>query len=165
MYLNPSNLSALPFGKLIFDNGGAPGGKSGILSAINQADLFITNGTSVAIGPVADGVWNNLTISSNSSLTLASNVQTMNLTISSNLTIQAGGALTVDGQGVPANNGVGHGIGTLNSGSGGGHGGLGSAGINVAAGGGVNYDSIISPSIAGSGGGSKIGRASCRERV
>jgi hypothetical protein len=79
------------------------------------------------------------------------------MTITSNLTVQPGGAIALDGQGYAANVGSGHGGADLGApmviGGGAGHGGLGSAGNQATADGGTNYDSISAPALAGSGGG------------
>jgi hypothetical protein len=158
VFLNSSMLNVGTSGRLVFDNGGAHGTNSAILSSVNQVDVLITNGTTVSLG-VQGGLtpaslWKNLTITSNSVLNAASNFNTVRLTIISNLDIQAGGALSLDSQGSPANAGNGHGSLANGSGGGGGHGGLGSVGISTPLIGGLTYDSINSPVIPGSGGAS-----------
>ena len=161
IYLQPgfnSTNNILAQGRLIFDNGGARGTNSAIVSAITSVDVIITNGTTVALGnPFSvNSTWNNLTITSNSVLNAATNFSAIHLTIVSNLDIQQGGSLTVDGEGSPANTGSGRGFAFLGSGGGGGHGGLGSAGISSNALGGAAYDILTLPTMLGSGGGSAI---------
>jgi hypothetical protein len=156
VYLSSNEFNPIR-GRLVFDNGGARGTNSSILSTLNLVDVLITNGTSVALGLPQSSTWNSLTITSNSVLSASSGFTPVRLVIATNLDIQAGGALSVDSQGSPANSGTGHGIFANGSGgSGGGHGGLGSVGISTPLTGGLTYDSINSPEVAGSGGGSLI---------
>jgi hypothetical protein len=154
VYLNQGMLGLGNSGKLIFDNGGAHGTNTTIVSSISQADLIITNGTSVALGISQNSTWKSLIIASNSVLNASPNFNIVHLVVSSNVDIQTGGALTLDNQGSPANFGPGRGFYFTASGGGGGHGGLGSAGTLANATGGVSFDSVSSPTAPGSGGGS-----------
>jgi hypothetical protein len=139
--------------QLVIDNGGARGTNTLLPPNFGSANVIITNGGSVNLASAAFGAptWNSLTIYSNSSLSGFSN-SPIQLTISSNLDVQAGGALMLDGQGYGANAGLGAGFASSGQGAGAGHGGFGSAAANTN--GGVSYDSITSPGLTGSGGGS-----------
>lgn len=147
--------------RLIVKNGGIRG---------TNTPLYVTSGAppDVLIGGGAAVVqmnngetWNNLLITSNATLGVPSSYgpYVMNLFVRSNATIQAGGAIRLDGQGYPANEGQGRGIAVLDGtawvGGGGGHGGEGSSGQSATASGGAAYDSFISPMAPGSGGGCK----------
>ena len=158
VFLNPNAVNVRAPASLIFDNGGARGNVSALLTSIPQADLIVSNGASVgfAINAGLAPLWNNVVITSNSVLNAASNFNTLSLVVASNLDIQAGGKLTLDRQGYPANAGAGHGSWTFGSSGGGGHGGLGSSGIALSAAGGQAYDSAIDPIAPGSGGGSTV---------
>ena len=160
VFLNSSMLNLREPARLIFDNGGAHGTNSAILTIVNQADVLITNGTTVSFavppgGAAPSAAWNSLIITSNSVLNATSNFNTVRLNITSNLDIQAGGALTWDGQGSPANTGTAPGFANSAGSSGGGHGGMGSAGLGLIVNTSQTYDSINSPNMAGSGGGSR----------
>ena len=157
VYLNPSMLQVRN-GRVIFDNGGARGTNSAILTTLNQVDVVLTNGASVSVGIVSGFTTtltlNNLIIASNCLLNAASNVMSVHLNISSNVDIQTGGALLLDGQGSRAIDLFGPAIST---GIGGGHGGMGSRGLNSSTFlGGSTFDSINAPTLPGSGGGSPV---------
>jgi hypothetical protein len=146
--------------QLIVDNGGVRGTNTLVSTTTGGSDLIINNGASVVLG--GSGIeqlpsWNNLTVSSNSSLGFGPSVGEVSLTVLSNLTIQPGGIIALDGQGYGANNGSGHGTAATNSpgaGGGAGHGGYGSLGNQITAFGGGSYDAITEPELPGSGGGS-----------
>lgn len=138
----------------VIDNGGSRGTNTVITSDANGADVTIGGGASGILSS-GQSSWNSLTIASNSSLSFAPQVTSLNLTISSNMMIQPGGAVLLDGQGSSANNG--QGAGSL--GAGGGHGGYGSSSAYLSSHGGTAYDSITSPAIAGSGGSATSGSA------
>jgi hypothetical protein len=160
IFLNPDMNDLRPGARLIVDNGGAHGTNTALVSTINSVDVVVTNGATLTVAMSGTPTWNNVTISSNSSLTVATNFTPLHLQINSNLDIQTGGALIVDRLGSPANGGAGHGLSISGSGAGAGHGGVGSwAGKTEFVGGmsflgGISYDSIIFPNLAGSGGGS-----------
>jgi hypothetical protein len=145
-------------GKLVVDNAGHPGAIT-LVGSLNPVDL-ISGGGSV-ISP--SGAWNlrSLSVSSNSFVLLTN----ATLNISSNVTIASGGGIIADGNGFAGGSGIGAGR-TGNIGSGGGtlgvtvgsgasHGGFGGAavvnGASLAPG--NVYDSAISPTQMGSGGG------------
>jgi len=143
------------------DNGG-PRGTTTLASGSGVFDLA-TGGGAVVWLSFAGGApleLNNVTIGASSrlsSLPSSSTTGLVQMTIRSNMTIQAGGAILVDGQGFTAGTGPGAGgrysSNTNSSGGGGGHGGLGGGGFGGASGG-VTYDSISNPVEAGGGGGS-----------
>jgi hypothetical protein len=155
-YTTASTFGQSKFSQLVVDNGGTRGNSTSISSEVGGFNFTISNGASVALSS-SQLLWNSLVIASNSSLRLASNLTAVTVTISSNLTIQPGGVIALDGQGFPANNGTGHG--SFNpaldgaKGGGAGHGGYGSVGEGLGALGGMSYDSITTPTMPGSGGG------------
>ena len=137
-------------GLIIVDNGGARGTNTPITSipgAPSASDLLIGNGASVVLATTTLN-WNSLIMGSNSALNIDPAVNSMNLTITSNMTIQAGASISMDARGFPANVGVGRGSGLLAPGaSGASHGGNGSVGAqsNLVQ---VAYDSLTNPSYA-----------------
>ncbi len=140
-------------GKFIVDNGGGRGTNTPLNGVPSSVDVFINSGSqAVLTGGIS---WNSLTIASNAVMGVFTNPVNFSggtLNITSNLTIQAGGAFSLDGGGSTANNGTGRGFFSGASGSGGSHGGIGSMGISIGTAGGA-YDSISGPTAAGSGGG------------
>jgi hypothetical protein len=141
------------FSRLIVDNGGSRGTYTLLSSANSSQDLIVNSGASVQLGSSLM-TWRSLTVASNASVGLSSNINSIALTISSNLSIAPGGALSLDGQGFAPNNGPGHGYpGGASGAGGGGYGGYGSMGNTTTNSGGSTYDSITSPTQAGSGGG------------
>ncbi|HXT13669.1 MAG TPA: hypothetical protein VN873_19120, partial [Candidatus Angelobacter sp.] len=136
--------------QLIVDNGGAHGTNTFINGTGVASDVLITNGASVTVPGANQTMWNSLTIASGSSLGLNFNSLSATISVFSNLTVQAGGSLALDGQGYAANLGQGRGSA---SGGGAGHGGYGGPGSNLSAPAGISYDLIENPSQAGSGGG------------
>ncbi|MDE3067932.1 MAG: carboxypeptidase regulatory-like domain-containing protein [Verrucomicrobiota bacterium] len=157
IYLTPTN-SQSRISKLVVDNGGLSGTNTPVFDLIGTMDMTAGSGASVTLSPNIGGSGltqlNSLLIASNAAL-VGFNYGT--LSISSNATIQPGGAIDLDGQGFSANHGPGAGTnfwnGTAWVGGGGGHGGDGSMGNSRYALGGSNYDSITEPSQMGSGGG------------
>ncbi len=148
-------------GQLILDNAGHLGSNTPLQSAVSS-DLTVRNG---AVGSAIGVSFANLLVASNGWLVLPVGSQTsstaLNVTVSANATIQAGGGIMADAMGNPAGQGSGAGrynyyISTYPC-SGAGHGGYGASSIgNYAAGGGV-YDYTMSPTAAGSGGGTYSG--------
>ena len=140
-------------GLLVLDNGGRMGAYSSV-NLTTLADILISGGA----GVIPNGAFSprNLMIATNSSLTGLSQNQ-LSLTVNGNLTIQAGGKLTLDALGYAAGGGSGPGQ-NYSSGSptypcgGGGHGGYGGAG-QTNANGGTAYGSQTAPTTYGSGGG------------
>lgn len=146
-YLSPVGL--VP--QLVIDNGGIRGSNTLLSTPIQGVSLVIGSGASVLLGS-PDLSFSSLTISSNASLGVSGNgLAVIGTTVTGNATIQPGGAIQLDGEGYAANGGPGFGRNSSNSGSGGGHGGYGSASQTIL--GGVTYDTISTPSQAGSGGG------------
>jgi hypothetical protein len=160
-----------PEGLVQIDNGGPPG-TTILASGSGFFDLAISGGAVVSLnlssgGPLA---LNNVMIGSNSWLSAlpaaGSITYPVQMTISSNMTIEAGGGVLTDGQGYAGGAGPGAGSRyastTNSSGGGGGHGGPGGGGLGGGAGGGGlgggagggAYGFISEPREAGSGGGS-----------
>ncbi len=155
-YLNSSFKGNGQHSQLIVDNGGLPAGWTPILSPTNALDVFVTNGAAMTLGSATPITLNSLTLSSNSSLGAATNFAALNLNIT-NLTIPVGAAILLDGEGFPPTMGPGPGSFNSSTSGGGGHGGFGSAGKDATfGGGGLAYDSVIAPIIAGSGGGEAL---------
>ncbi len=140
--------------QLLVDNGGKNGTNTSVSGSFSLVDVFVSNGASLTF-PFGSPLLNNLTVASNGTVTVSSG-SLLSLSITSNLTVQPGGAISMDGRGFGVNAGPGAGkirnVGTSVAGSGGGHGGYGSSAINTN--GGNTYDSITLPTMAGSGGGS-----------
>jgi hypothetical protein len=146
--------------QLIVDNGGNLGTNTP-LSASTSTDLIVRNG---AIGSASSSVnFANLYVNSNGWLaaySLENNqpANAVNFSFSGNATIQPGGGIIADSGGYPGSQGSGAGkvtsSGATNFCGGGGHGGVGGASAGNLAIGGLTYDSLLGPLVAGSGGGS-----------
>jgi hypothetical protein len=126
------------------------------LSLGSGSTLTIAGGATAAFQTATPTSIGTLLVRSNSWLTFALR-NPVTLTVSSNATVEAGGAILLDSLGSTAGSGQGAGrslivTGYGNVGSGGGHAGYGGAGISNNPGG-LTYDSINSPSLVGSGGG------------
>jgi hypothetical protein len=148
VYLRTNSQS---YGQLTLDNGGNAAGTNTTFSP-GLFDLLVMGG---AIGQGPSGKWNvrNLQIRTNGVLTtIASSSQSV--TVTGNATIDAGGAISVDGTGSGASSGSGAGCTYATIKGGGGHGGFGAA--NPSGYGGA-YDLIQSPITVGSGGGNGSG--------
>lgn len=160
IYLTSSAFGQGNSTRLIVDNGGTRGTNTLVSNVSGLIDFVISSGASAQLSS-SSANWNSLTIGPNSSLGLAPLspaaplVTYVTLTINSNATIQAGGAISLDGQGYPAGAGTGAGMaGGINaSGGGAGHGGNGGAGNLPSGPSGASYDSLTEPQSAGSGGG------------
>ena len=114
----------------------------------NTDNVTITNGCTVTNRDIATHYAANLTIQTNGVLTHSANGSTeaykVILNIASNLTIDPGGAINVDGMGYSNGNGPGVGSGNQWSSS---HGGVGSVGSGTP---GLTYGSITAPTNCGS---------------
>jgi hypothetical protein len=146
--------------ELLLDNGGIAGAPPTPTSFISGENLVIQNGAS-GMGFTDGGRLNlnSLLVASNATLTLYNQhpYTAGGFTVSGNATIQAGGGLIADSQGYPAGQGNGSGgsAPVPAVGGGGGYGGAGGNGAtNGALGGRAGYETIISPTFPGSGGGS-----------
>jgi hypothetical protein len=154
-----------PAGLVRIDNGGPPGTSTLARGSVPGVfDLAIGGGAMVWLSFAGDGPLelNNVLIGANSwlsALPAGSTTGPVQMTIQSNLTIQAGGGILADGRGYAGGAGLGAGghysFTTNTSGGGGGHGGPGGAGLGGLAAGGGTYGSIgsIGTQEAGSGGG------------
>jgi hypothetical protein len=142
-------------GQIIIDSGGAPGAyttvpatPSGLNVVIRGGSLGVLNATTIS--------WSSLFVGSNSFLLQTSNAGLVTLSISSNVTVQSGGGIVLDGAGY-GGTGLGSGGSAAStygylSGGGGGYGGYGGNGEGGAAGG-VPYGLVQEPMYPGSGGG------------
>jgi len=138
-----------PDGLLIIDNGGHAGTNT-TFDAMTS-DLLITG---AAIGQLPSNfTMRNLQIRTNSVLTTVASSADQTLFVTGNATIDAGGALSADGNGWAGGFGNGAGVHSSSTGlsGGGGHGGLGAANPPIY---GVAYGSVQTPTEPGSGGGS-----------
>ena len=104
-----------------------------------------------------------LTLKSGAALSHAANsssqVYTLDLTITNNLSIESGSSINVDGRGYSNSNGPGKGGNNWNYAGGAGYGAEGGSSSGGAAAGGSAYGSILEPTDIGSGGGSATGNS------
>jgi len=136
------------YGDLRFDNGGNFG-QFTPLAASPIFNLTVANGAVVYPQTLLTNA--NLTLKSNGVLTCFPGQSALNLTVLSNAVIQPGGAIDVSAQGYLSGQGPGAGGPSVHwGGGGGGHGG---AGAHADGSGGGEYDSVLAPAVAGSGGG------------
>ena len=148
VYLKANSQS---YGQLTLDNGGNTGTNTTFIAS--SFDLLVAGG---AIGQCSSGSWSvrNLQIRTNGVLTTIASASSQMVNVSGNATLDVGGAISVDGTGRGASSGPGAGYTYATLKGGGGHGGFGAA--NPSGYGGA-YDSIQSPTAAGSGGGNGSG--------
>jgi len=146
---------------LIVDNAGHRGTNTLISSLPSNNNLVLRSGA-VAVQAYPPQAFSGLLISSNAWLvanTAAGNNYPglVNLTVNGNATIQTGGGMVTDASGSTQNSGTGHGysygVSPWYPCSGAGHGGYGAFGLSNQVPGGITFDSTISPSSVGSGGG------------
>jgi hypothetical protein len=141
--------------KITVDNGGFAGAGTPLGAGIGLPtapyNLAVQNGGDVPATSVSFPNLNNLTIGSGGLLTPTSTQATFDLLVPGNLTVAAGGAIAVDGEGYALGSGTGDG----SNGSGAGYGGAG--GYSLTAPGGSTYGSASMPTNFGSGGGSGTG--------
>ncbi len=139
-------------GLLLVNNGGNSGTNSSV-SLPASADVIISGNAILA--PSSQFSPRNLTVGANS--TLSKQITAGNLAFSvSNLTVQAGGAISEDYFGFASGGsggGASYSTGNFNYGGGGGHAGYGGAASVTNASGGSTYDSQTSPAQLGSAGG------------
>jgi hypothetical protein len=143
--------------QLILDNGGNSGTNTLVQSA-SATDLIVRGG---AIGSASSSVsFANLYLNANGWLAPAyssSAAATLTFSFTGNATVEAGGGIVADFAGYAGGQGPGEGH-TAEAGStwycsGGGHGGTGGNSFSNSATGGTAYDSMMTPSNPGSGGG------------
>jgi hypothetical protein len=145
---------------LILDNGGNRGTNTPITTSSSSYALSVRNGAVAAL-PDSEASFSSLFITSNAwvipNVAQPGQIGEVNLFLSGNATIQAGGGIIADSFGYAQNAGPGHGSGygapSLYPCSGAGHGGDGAFGLSNLVSGGATYDSITQPSQIGSGGG------------
>jgi hypothetical protein len=136
-----------PYGRLLLDNANSPG--SSTVFDFNNMDVTVQNR---AIGQLpSSGSWtaHNILIHTNGALAGPGSASSVVFS-ANNVTIDTGGALSMDNAGYGSQNGSGAGYAGTSLRGGGGHGGFGGGNISSR---GMAYDSILSPSIPGSGGG------------
>jgi hypothetical protein len=136
-------------GQLLVDNGGQPGTNTPI-AYLSPFDLTIRGGA-VAYPSSSYLLLSNLLINTGGSFTCLSNQTTLDVAVLRNATIDAGGLISVDGQGFGAGTGPGAGLTTNLVGSGAGYGARG--GASSLSPGGATYGSAQQPVDLGSGGG------------
>jgi hypothetical protein len=140
-------------GQLTLDNGGNSGASTPLQSSSSTV-LTVGDG---AAGLISSSVsFASLLVNSNGWLVTATNSSSSYTLTLSSATIQAGGGIIADGMGYAAGQGPGEGYyysSPNNPCSGAGHGGYGAYGVTNGGSSGGVYDSITSPTIAGSGGG------------
>lgn len=144
---------------LVLDNGGNRGTNTPITISSALYSVVIRNG---AVAVMGEESFSSLLIASNGwivppPLLIQGGEGSINLTLSGAGTIQAGGGIIADSFGYSQNNGNGYGRSDVISPtypcSGAGHGGDGAFGLSNLVPGGVTYDNISEPGLAGSGGG------------
>lgn len=144
MYLKTNSAN---YGMLLLDNANNPGAYTGF--DFNDMDVTVQN-RAVGQLPSAGG-WTAHNILIHTNGVLAGPGSTSSIVFSANnLTIDAGGALSMDSAGYGSQSGLGFGSAGSNLRGGGGHGGFGGGNPSNR---GTAYDSILSPNIPGSGGG------------
>ncbi len=151
-----------PNGSLLIDNGGNAG-----LTPLGTAWLAPGNMTNVTIAHkavvqmVTPLTLNSLLVATGGQLTQPSTQNVFQLTVQTDATVDAGGAINVDGQGYPQ--GAGPGAGSIGSRAysarGAGYGGTGGQCADDATLGGGAYGSVTQPTDLGSGGGVRFGMA------
>ncbi|MCX6878918.1 MAG: hypothetical protein NTW21_34680, partial [Verrucomicrobia bacterium] len=145
VYLKPADVA----GQLIVDNGALAAGRTPIASPVSFS-LVIRNGA-VAY-PESSLNLLGMTIASNGVLMHLSGAKGTSVAVDGDATIEAGGAINLDGRGYGPASGPGAGV-PSNSGGGAGHGGLGGARGSRSERG-ATYGSLTNPADLGSGGSS-----------
>lgn len=142
-------------GTVLIENNGIRGANTVLTGTLEN--ISVGSGASAAFSSTLTYV-GQLTVKSNGVVTsTATNAAGVNLNVTSNLVVEAGGSITLDGRGNSGGSGTGAGSYTPTSnygtiGGGGGHGGRGgNAGTNGL--GGIYHDNISSPTSFGGGGG------------
>jgi hypothetical protein len=151
--------SSAAVGSLLLDNGGTVGA----LTPLTAPEAFaLTIGGQALVYPETNLTLLSLVVASNGTLLHLASQSGLNLVIQQDARVALGGAIQADGQGNGSDQGPGAGPSTSCNqwaGGGGGHGGLGGAGNNgcYSMSGGVAYDSVLQPTLKGSGGGGYTG--------
>lgn len=142
--------SAASAGTLLVDNGGALGEWTPV-TAPEAFNLAIANNAKVTA--LASLTLSSLLVQTNGTLSCLATLSNLALTVSGDLAIDAGGKVDVSGLGYPTEQGPGAGARDGGGwGAGAGHGGVGGY-SNYGKPGGGAYDSILTPTLWGSGGG------------
>jgi Carboxypeptidase regulatory-like domain len=152
VYTKPQSANV---GSVIIDNGGLAGTNTPLSATLGMPSVPFNLTISGAAGgmvlpPLT--LLSNVTVGANSTLTIVSNQSNPTITVLKNLTIAAGGSVTVNGKGFGRGAGPGPGASLANKGAGGGYGAVGGASASGAPGG-TNYGSSTQPVDRGSGGG------------
>jgi hypothetical protein len=144
--------------RLLLDNGG----HQGLTTLTPVADRVALTAQSGAVFSIPGSpTFGGFMIRSNASLMMSNNVSGL-LTVVGDATVEAGGSITADGMGSPANLGRGAGRlsqGVVSAGGGGGYGGTGGSANGLNATGGQGYGSYTGPFDLGSGGANSLGIA------
>jgi hypothetical protein len=148
IYLRTNQFNA---GQLIVDNGGNHGTNTTANETSYFGDLTVSGGGKMIMSFPGTGP-RHVLIKTNGTLLTPVSANQQFLTLSGNLTIDAGGWFSLDGRGHGAGAGMGRGFsdGVLRGGAS--HGGFGALNFNSNFG--IAYGSVTQPSTAGSGGGS-----------
>ncbi|MBI5383453.1 MAG: hypothetical protein HZA90_02060 [Verrucomicrobia bacterium] len=137
-------------GDLLLDNSGRTNAMETPITAPVAYRLTLTNATAYVTEPLT---LNSLRVGANGLLThLPTQLPGLDLTVSGDVTIDAGGAISADRKGYGQVAGPGAGTNDYYYASGGGHGGLGGSGYGQMGGG--SYGALLAPTAWGSGGGS-----------
>jgi hypothetical protein len=148
IYLRSGGPNGL-FPQVLVDNGGTLGTNTPLSLLGGGLDLTVSGGA--VANPTGGSTIRNLLVTSNAWLGASSNLFTsLQLTVTGDANLQAGGGILLDGKGFPAAYGPGAGGPPAN---GGGYGGVGGAGAgSTQPAGGSAYGSMLQPTNAGSGG-------------
>jgi hypothetical protein len=138
-------------GQMLVDNGGQNGTNTPILAYPLAFDLTVRGGA-IVYPSSSYLLLSNLFINGGGSLTCLSTQTNLDVAVLRNATIDAGGAMAIDGKGFTTGAGPGFGLSSNSIGSGAGYGG--SGGASSLSLGGVTYGSAQQPVDRGSGGGS-----------
>ena len=136
---------------LAVDNGGLPGNNTPLFALPAALDLIVANGA-VVHAQTNYPLFNSVSVGAGGRIASLASQTNLEVSTMGDLTIAAGGALTLDGRGYSAGNGMGAGATLASEGGGGGYGGAGGAAVSGAAGG-STYGSATQPTDRGSSGG------------
>jgi hypothetical protein len=143
-----------PTGQLLMENGGVAGTNTPLSSifGLPSQPFNLTIGNGAIVCPQTSfPQLSSLTIASGGLLTVLSGQSTLDLLVFSNVNVESGGVIAVDGEGYFQAGGPGAGQSSGNDGSGAGYGGAGGASATIS--GGSSYGSSNQPVDFGSGGG------------
>ncbi len=146
--------TAVVNGQLLVDNNGQSGAFTPLQTLSSSISILLRNGA-FAYQQGTSQTFASILIASNGWLTANTNVSQVNLFITGNATVEAGGGIIANGTGSPGGSGLGAGHTSTQSiflpGGGGGYGGNGGNALSNSAAGGAAYGSITEPTAPGSG--------------